>query len=185
VDIRILHFNSNVFRILKDLKSDSTTATPSRQTRDVSRSLSATLLDTSPTSSKQVRDVSSLSATCSRRLELYPVHTVGPSVGPSDRPTVRVCVRVSVCPSFGPSFCLSDNFSDANPDATSDRPSDGPDSCPTFSRRSYSKNNDHVSPLATRRHGSKMLWQILGPRSWGHRTCCNTVLVCWHCCLLI
>jgi hypothetical protein len=83
----------------------------------------------------------------------YPVHrrTV--------RVLVRVCVRLSVCP--------SDNFSDANADPTSDRPSDGPDFYPTFSRRGYCKNNDHVSPLAGRCHGSKVLWQILGARSWG------------------
>jgi hypothetical protein len=85
-----------------------------------------------------------------------------------------------VCPSFGPSLCPSDNFSDANPDATSDRPSDGPDFCPTFcptfSRRGYCKNNDHVSPLAGRRHGSKVLWQILGARSWGTEP---VVVRCW------
>jgi hypothetical protein len=114
----------------------------------------------------------------------YPVHTVGPSDG-----SVRVCVRVSVCPSFGPSLCPSDNFSDANPDATSDRPSDGPDFCPTFcptfSRRGYCKNNDHVSPLAGRRHGAKSTVANFRTAKLGHRTCCNTVLVCWHCCLFI
>jgi hypothetical protein len=81
-----------------------------------------------------------------------------------------------VCPSFGPSLCPSDNLSDANPDATSDRPSDGPDFCPTFSRRGYCKNNDHVSPLAGWRQGSKVLWQLLGPRSCGTEP---IVVRCW------
>jgi hypothetical protein len=92
-----------------------------------------------------------------------------------------------VCP-FGP-LCPSDNFSDANPDPTSDRPSDGPDFCPTFcptfSRRGYCKNNDHVSPLAGRRHGSKSAVANFRTAELGHRTCCCTVLVCWHCCLFI
>jgi hypothetical protein len=85
-----------------------------------------------------------------------------------------------VCPSFGPSLCPSDNFSDANPDPTSDRPSDGPDFCPTFcptfSRRGYCKNNDHVSPLAGRRHGSKSAVANFRTASWGTEP---VVVRCW------
>jgi hypothetical protein len=60
--------------------------------------------------------------------------------GPNVDPPLRT-VRVSVCRSFGPWLHPSDNF----PDPISDRPSDGPDFRPTFSRRGYCKNNDHVS----------------------------------------
>jgi hypothetical protein len=83
-----------------------------------------------------------------------------------------------------PSLCPSDNFSDANPDPTSDRPMDGPSDgpdfcptfCPTFSRRGCCKNNDHMSPLAGRRHGLKGAVVNFSTAELGHRTCC-TVLV--------
>jgi hypothetical protein len=111
----------------------------------------------------------------------------GRTVRRTVRAVVRVCVRVSVCPSL----CPSDKFSDANPDPTSDGPPDGPDFCPTFcptfSGRGYCNNNDHVSPLAGRRHGSKSaVANFRTAELHKHRTCCCcAVLVCWHCCSLI